>query len=635
MDPLAVSSHVALVFAMGMVTHIGVVHLWFWRRSDPAHLWVVLWCVATLVFQGARHAQIYTDDPETALRASRIFWAAAPFLVWTLLCFLCSLRRGATCARFAAALAVPTLALAALALGTGAFAPAASGMRPDWFGRPYIAVPAGPATLAYVPVIAAALVLAVRLVRATPELGPEKRPLLVTVLVYAGMGVASVLSALRWIPIPPMVEYGPLVVAVGFNYLLVSRHRRLQSGLEDRVAERTAEIAAAADRLAESEARYRNLVQNAPVGVFACDRDGRIVTVNPALETIVGSPAGPRDPAGPVNAFTHPPLVRSGAAELLWRCLERGESLTGEHTYTSTWGRRAEVRLTVSPIRDGGGQVIGGLGIVEDVGERRALERRLRQAQKLESVGQLAAGVAHEINNPMAYVRANLSLLRGEWEGLRRDLVGGSSLPPKVTDRLDEGEELIEEALEGVERTIAIVRDMNEFSRAGEGERVPADLNQLVEASVRMAAPHQRGHVRVREAYGPLPTLECAPGPLRQVFLNLIVNALQAVGAQGTVQVETALEGSQAVVRVRDDGPGVPPEIQERLFDPFFTTKEAGEGTGLGLYVSYEIVRLHGGEIRVGPAPGGGATFEVRLPLRATAGEPAPPGGLPAEGAGG
>jgi signal transduction histidine kinase len=273
-----------------------------------------------------------------------------------------------------------------------------------------------------------------------------------------------------------------------------------------------------------------------------------------------------------------------------------------------------QLRYVVTPLKGAGGEVSGALVLAEDVTERNELERRLRLAQKMEAVGQLAAGIAHEINTPMAYVRSNLRALHGDWSALREELRKDPE-GDEAKALLAGAEELIEDSLEGVERTIAIVRDMREFAHSTGAERSPVDLNHELETCVRLAST-QRPGVRITECYTALPALSASAGQLRQVFLNLIVNALQAVSDAGSVAVSTAVEGDCGVVRVRDDGCGIPAEIQHRLFEPFFTTKPADQGTGLGLYISYEIVRAHGGEIRADSAPGAGACFEVRLPIR-------------------
>jgi signal transduction histidine kinase len=203
--------------------------------------------------------------------------------------------------------------------------------------------------------------------------------------------------------------------------------------------------------------------------------------------------------------------------------------------------------------------------------------------------------------------------------------------------RFGEFEELLADSRVGVERAIAIVSDMRELAQGSSPHRDPVDVNELVAGVVRMAAT-QRGSGSIAERYVALPPVVGNAGQLRQVFLNLVVNALQAAGTAGSIEIETGTERGGVLVRVRDDGPGIAAEHRERLFVPFFTTKPAGEGTGLGLYISYQIVRGHGGEIRVDSQPGAGATFSVWLPGGAGGGEAQadePTASVPAPGAAG
>jgi len=252
------------------------------------------------------------------------------------------------------------------------------------------------------------------------------------------------------------------------------------------------------------------------------------------------------------------------------------------------------------------------------VAERTALQERLQQSQKMEAVGQLAAGVAHEINNPMSYVRSNLNVLREQWSALWSKLPAiGEGGPGDLREGLEDCQELVEETLEGVERTIAIVRDIREFSHMGSGDRSgweSADIRELLESARRVAAPRVPAGLRITAQHDPAPPCRCSPNQLRQVFVNLIINAVQALGEQGEIRLSTGIDGGEIFARVQDDGPGMTEATRQRLFDPFFTTKPVGEGTGLGLSVSYEIVRNHGGEIIVEAEPGVGACFEIRLP---------------------
>jgi signal transduction histidine kinase len=246
------------------------------------------------------------------------------------------------------------------------------------------------------------------------------------------------------------------------------------------------------------------------------------------------------------------------------------------------------------------------------VAERTALQDRVQQTQKMEAVGQLAAGVAHEINNPMSYVRSNLHILREEWSRLRAKWDGENDT------ELADFEELIDESLEGVERTIGIVRDVKEFSHNGKVDRNDwqmVALGELLDGALRVVASQAAPGVQIETFHEGEALCRCAPNQIRQVFVNLIVNAIQAVGESGHIRLSSGSEGNEVFARVEDDGPGMSAGTRERLFDPFFTTKPVGEGTGLGLSVSYEIIRNHGGEITVHAEPGAGACFEVRLPV--------------------
>jgi signal transduction histidine kinase len=235
---------------------------------------------------------------------------------------------------------------------------------------------------------------------------------------------------------------------------------------------------------------------------------------------------------------------------------------------------------------------------------------------RLAAVGELAAGIAHEINNPLAYVRANLGLLRQHWETLGSDLEK-SGASEQSEDLLAEGAEMIDESLQGVDRASAIVRDVKGLAHAGRGERTMADLNELLEGVLRMAAPQLRGTAVVEKHYGSLPLIPCAPQELQQVFLNLVLNAGHAIATQGTITIRTKVEDDAIVAWIEDDGCGIPPELVDRIFDPFFTTKSVGEGTGLGLGIAHEIVRKHDGEISVDSTPEQGTKFRVRLPVPA------------------
>jgi two-component system, NtrC family, sensor kinase len=262
-------------------------------------------------------------------------------------------------------------------------------------------------------------------------------------------------------------------------------------------------------------------------------------------------------------------------------------------------------------------------------------QMQLIQSEKMAAMGQLAAGVAHEINNPIGFVGSNLGTL----DNYLRDIFSlldayeqaGHALgdPPALAPveemrrkidiaylRRDIGD-LLAESREGVMRVRRIVQDLQSFSRSGDSGWQWADVHQGIEAMLKIASSELRYHCSIVRRYGTLPPIWCIPSQLNQVFMNLLINAGQAVADKGEIVIVTEALGDDTVcIRVIDNGCGIPPENLERIFDPFFTSKPVGKGTGLGLSISWGIVRRHGGDIAVESSPGKGTTFSVTLPVR-------------------
>jgi signal transduction histidine kinase len=270
------------------------------------------------------------------------------------------------------------------------------------------------------------------------------------------------------------------------------------------------------------------------------------------------------------------------------------------------------VAVSSSTLRDRLDRPTGVMVVIRDMREMVALRQKLMISGRMAAVGQLAAGVAHEINNPMAYVRANLSQLERHWEELRE----GSDVGDETALLWEEGVDMIRESMEGVDRASTIIRDIKTFSHSSESRRELVDLNELLDATQRIAMT-QLKHRAVFEAdYVDLPHLVCSPREIQQVVLNLIINAVDAGdgGQVLTIRVITRRNERNVMVTIQDDGMGIEPDLLERIFDPFFTTKEAGRGTGLGLALSYEIMRRHDGEIAVESRPGQGSRFTLIFP---------------------
>jgi signal transduction histidine kinase len=346
-----------------------------------------------------------------------------------------------------------------------------------------------------------------------------------------------------------------------------------------------------------------------PVGVAMLRPNGTVRVANAALGRLCGVDASQLLGWKLPDALSTPLVTASGDEEY-------------EAGLTAPDGESRPVAVACKELRDAVGTLIGRVVVVRDLREVAGLRDRLLLSGRLAAVGELAAGVAHEINNPLAFVRANLSLMRRDWGALVAECekVG---IGPAGRELLAEGEELIDESLEGVDRAGAIVRDVKGLAHGGGRARQQLDLNPLLQGALRLAAPQLRGRVQVETRLNALPPVLGAPQELHQVFLNLLLNASHAIEGRGTIGIETRHEGEWATVEVIDDGCGIAPEIRERIFDPFFTTKDVGEGTGLGLGIAYNIVRSHGGEIDVISEPGADTRFRVRLPAVADTLDPA------------
>ncbi|MCG3177117.1 MAG: Adaptive-response sensory-kinase SasA [Candidatus Omnitrophica bacterium] len=231
-------------------------------------------------------------------------------------------------------------------------------------------------------------------------------------------------------------------------------------------------------------------------------------------------------------------------------------------------------------------------------------QSQLMQADKLATIGLLSAGIAHEINNPLMAVQGFLSAVSAQIEEWK-------AVP---SESLADTRQFLEQARQCAEAMAHIVRDIRMFSRTDKGERVTEDPNRILDSVVSIVFHRFRTKVQLRKEYQELGVIECNPQQLAQVFINLIVNAAQAIPDRGTITLRTRSDGTGVAVDVEDDSCGMTPEVQARLFEPFFTTKGAETGTGLGLGICRDIVRRHGGEIRVKSSPGQGTTFTVSLP---------------------
>jgi len=435
----------------------------------------------------------------------------------------------------------------------------------------------------------------------------------------------------------------------------------------------------AEDNLKESESEFRAIAECAQDAIIKIDDNGRVTYWNRSAETIFGYTA-----AEVIGKALHPLIAPSRYHTRIRRTLDQfrrngrgaGIGKVIDVTATSKDGREFPAELAISSVRLKG--VWHAIGIVRDISARKQMEERLlfkhrklkeirdalearnihlskmhaelKQAQqqtvqqeKMASIGQLAAGVAHEINNPTGFVSSNLKSLQDYLEDLfglltayakLRALLEASPGPDTaadVTEQLAEIKriesdidldflttdtaDLIRESREGTDRIKKIIIDLKDFAHPGQHERMTADINRNLESVLNIVWNELKYKATVQKDFGELPPVECYPQQLNQVFMNLLVNAGHAMETMGEIHITTRTAGDDVEIAIRDTGCGIPEANLQRIFDPFFTTKPVGKGTGLGLNVAYNIIKKHGGEIEVSSRVGEGTTFTIRLPL--------------------
>ncbi|HYO73032.1 MAG TPA: ATP-binding protein, partial [Archangium sp.] len=362
--------------------------------------------------------------------------------------------------------------------------------------------------------------------------------------------------------------------------------------------------------------RTRHLMEHSREVVFVLDAAGNVLEVNPVAERLLG--ISREQLLGTSFEALAPEDEREPLRRMLTDLRVRGSVLLEEQGLRSASGERMALGIAASLQVSGTARRL--LIIGDDLTEKRRLEQQNIQNDRLVSMGALAAGIAHEINNPMSYVLSNLSYLQ-EWrDELERELEAMPGLPSRVPETLAEVKEVLAECLVGGQRIRDIVRDMRFFSHTAGEELAPVDIHSCLDVVLRMAHNELKHTARLERHYAEsLPPVSASEGRLSQVFLNLIINAAQAMRSGGTernvLRVHTAVEGERVRIDISDTGHGIPPEVLPRIFEPFFTTKPAGAGTGLGLSISQSIIQKMGGEMKVKSELGCGTTFSLLLPV--------------------
>ncbi|MFO0954175.1 MAG: PAS domain-containing protein [Isosphaeraceae bacterium] len=421
--------------------------------------------------------------------------------------------------------------------------------------------------------------------------------------------------------------------------------------------------------LQETSALLRSILDNMADAVVVADETARLVEVNPAALRMFGRRVSPHrqvDWDAIRGVYLPDGVTPFPTEELPLARALRGESVNDVEMFIRDDDRPEGgwVLINARPLTDASGRSHGGLVVCRDITERKAAEgqlleqnRRLRelaelekqahdalkhaevqlvQTEKLTALGQVVAGVAHEVNNPLAFVSNNVAVLQRDVSALREILTLYRQADPllarhapdlltrvhEVADRydldyvLENLERLTDRSREGLRRIQQIVKDLRDFARADDDGLESADLNVGIASTVNIILGRaKRQGVEITTELSPLPAVVCHPGKINQVIMNLLSNAIDATPEGGHVRLRTRARKEEVEVEVSDDGSGIPPGVLARIFDPFFTTKPVGKGTGLGLSISYGIVKAHGGAIEVDSEVGRGSRFTVRLPL--------------------
>ncbi len=335
-----------------------------------------------------------------------------------------------------------------------------------------------------------------------------------------------------------------------------------------------------------------NIVESLNVGVLAVDLGGMVESWNTRMEQLFGVKR--QDAVGhQLRAL----LPEELASEIAAR--RDDEQITGIYKQRlQHHGKWLTLNVSITPLVSKSGERIGRLLLFDDVTQRERMEEQLTQTEKLTSLGLLAAGVAHEVNTPLAVISNYIQMLAKQMPGD------------------DPRHAIIEKIVKQTFRASEIVNNLLNFSRTGAAELADIDVNRVVEETLSLVAhPLKTSHIHVVKQLGePLPAVRGSANKLQQVFLNLFLNARDAMPAGGMLEVRTAAHNGSVEIEVADTGPGIPREHIHRIFDPFFTTKASGRGTGLGLSVSYGIIKEHAGKIDVRSTPGKGTSFHVEFP---------------------
>jgi PAS domain S-box-containing protein len=388
-----------------------------------------------------------------------------------------------------------------------------------------------------------------------------------------------------------------------------------------------------ADALAHERNVLRTMIDLIPAFIYAKDAHSRFTASNKLVANRMG--VEPEELLGKTDFDFFPREMAEKFFADEQALLKSGKALIDheEIAYDKTRGMNRVILTSKVPLHDADGNLTGVVGTGFDITDRKAAEERMASSDRLESIGRLAAGVAHEINTPIQYLSDSVSFIR---DGVRELLEYIDALrasmpqPPAPDDNVEDLRMEMPPALtlvaDGLTRIAEIVRSMKDFAHADQSQMSPVDLNRAIASTLVIARSEYKPVAEVETNFGDVPPVTCHAGQINQVVLNIVVNAAHAIadkvqrtGAVGKITVSTCVENEHVVIAIGDTGTGIAEAIRARVFDPFFTTKEVGRGSGQGLSIARNvIVKGHGGELDFTTEIGKGSTFYIRLPIAGT-----------------
>jgi len=370
---------------------------------------------------------------------------------------------------------------------------------------------------------------------------------------------------------------------------------------------------------ARTVSQYMAMINTVPAMMFLKDAEGKFVIANESFCESV------RKPLPAIIGKANQDLLTLDQAERLSEferaaAANRGKVESHDETIVDADGNERWYSTTLVPVRDKAGTMTGTVGLSQDVTELRVSRQKLAQSDKLAAIGTLAAGVAHEINNPIGFISSNLNTM-SKYVKKIQSFIGGqdSAQNPEIADlneMLTDFADAINESIEGTSRVKKIVADLKSFSRVDRSQKEYVNLNDGIESTLNIVWNELKYKCTVQKDLGEIPDLYCIPNQLNQVFLNLLMNAGDSIQKEtGEIKIRTWSEDGSIFVSIADNGGGIKKEVKDKIFEAFFTTKEVGKGTGLGLSLAYDIVKKHRGTIDVKSEPGVGSEFTIRLPI--------------------